>query len=306
MLQIPCVGSEGLNAIVCFDGERFDPARAEAAVVVFAAGLERERLEGALASMRAERARSERLVLLGRAAGGAAHDLNNVLTAILGYADLLELEQPAAGGQAELEEIRGAVARGAGLVEELLAFGRPRAAFSDEVDLAEVLGRLAGMARRVAGEAIALDLRLEPGLGRVRIDREAFERAVLNLVANARHAIEARPGSAGRIAIALELVRADRAGAGDAAGSTGSVNAHGEWVRLSIADDGCGMPADVANRIFEPFFTTRATSGGTGLGLAGVAECVRRAGGRIAVESAPDSGTTLRIDLPTAPARPRV
>lgn len=308
-LQIPCAGSEGLNAIVCFEGERFDPARAEAAVAVFAAGLERERLEGALASMRAERARSERLALLGRAAGGAAHDLNNVLTAILGHADLLELElgleRSAVGGQADLEEIREAVARGAGLVEELLAFGRPRAASSDEVDLAEVLGRLAGMARRVAGEAIELDLRLEPGLGPVRIDREAFERAVLNLVANARHAIEARPRAAGRIAVVLEPVRADRAGAGDAGDATGAADGHGRWVRLSIADDGCGMPADVASRIFEPFFTTRATSGGTGLGLAGVAECVRRGGGRIAVESAPGSGTTFRIDLPRAPVRPR-
>ena len=259
--------------------------------------LERDRLERELARLRIERARSERLATLGRVACSAAHDFNNVLTAILGYADLLELELPGvAAGQRELDEIRASVERGAVLVEEVLAFGRTRSSHESEaksevekeIDLAQALARLDGMARRVAGEGIAVCQRVEPGLPPVRLDRERLERVVLNLVANARHAIEACPGRSGRIEISLERIR-------------GELSARGsETLRLRVVDNGCGMAAELTRRIFEPFFTTRGQLGGTGLGLADAADFAREAGGSIEVETTPGAGSAILIDLPTS------
>ena len=255
------------------------------------AGLLAGRLE--LATLRSERARVERLANLGRVASSAAHDFNNVLTAILGYADLLELELPGvAVGQRELDEIRASVERGAVLVEEVLAFGRTRCSDKSEdeseIDLAQTLARLDGMARRVAGDGIVVSQRVELGLPLVRLDRERLERVVLNLVANARHAIEACPGRSGRIEISLERI-------------CGVLSARGsETLRLRVVDNGCGMRADVARRIFEPFFTTRGQLGGTGLGLADAADFAREAGGRIDVETTPGAGSAIQLDLPNS------
>ncbi len=294
--QVPCTGPEGLLAVIRFDGSFVDgraprdlAERAEAAAALVAGYLERDRLERELAAVRAAQTRNERLATLGQVASSAAHDFNNVLTAILGYADLLELELPgvaagasagAARGQQELDEIRAAVERGAGLVEEVLAFGRTRSQAAEQIDLAEALGRLDGMARRLAGEGIAVSQRVEPGLPPIRLDRERLERVVLNLVANARHAIEACPGRPGRIEISLERVR--------------------ETLRLRVQDNGCGMGAEVKRRIFEPFFSTRGKLGGTGLGLAGAADFAREAGGRIEVETTPGAGSAIQLDFPTS------
>ncbi len=292
--QVPCSGPEGLLAVIRFDGSFVDgraprdlAERAESAAALVAGYLERDRLERELAAVRAAQARSERLATLGQVASSAAHDFNNVLTAILGYADLLELELPgvdaaaragAARGQQELDEIRASVDRGAGLVEEVLAFGRMRSQGVEKIDLGVVLGRLDGMARRVAGEGIAVSQRVEPGLPSIRLDRERLERVVLNLVANARHAIDACPGRAGRIEISLERAS--------------------ETLRLRVQDNGCGMDAEVKRRIFEPFFSTRGRLGGTGLGLAGAAEFAREAGGRIEVESTPGAGSAIQLEFP--------
>ncbi len=302
--QVPCTGPEGLLAVIRFDGPFLDTRvagdlaeRAESAAALVAGYLERDRLERELATLRSERARAERLATLGRVASSAAHDFNNVLTAILGYADLLELELPGvAAGQRELDEIRASVERGAVLVEEVLAFGRTRSSHESEdksegeteIDLAQALARLDGIARRVAGEGIVVSQRVEPGLPPVRVDRERLERVVLNLVANARHAIEACPGRSGRIEISLER-------------NCGELSARGsETLRLRVVDNGCGMRADVTRRIFEPFFTTRRQLGGTGLGLADAADFAREAGGRIEVETTSGAGSAILIDLPTS------
>lgn len=299
--QVPCTGPAGLLAMIRFDGAFPDAHapqdlvdRAETAAALVAGYLERDRLEREVSALRAGQARSERLAALGRVASSTAHDLNNVLTAILGYADLLELELSGAGagagspGRPELEEIRTSVARGALLVEDVLAFGRTRSQGEAEIDLADALARLDGMLRRVAGEGIDVSRRCEPGLPAVRLDRERFERMMLNLVANARHAIEACPGRAGQIEIALERIREE--GSAPESGS----------LRLRVIDNGCGMRADVKSRVFEPFFTTRGRSGGTGLGLADAAELVREAGGHISIESTPGAGSAIQIELPTS------
>lgn len=322
-LVVPCRAGGELFAVLRVDGSRLgsygDPDAADQARVaatLIAAHLERERRAAEIAELRSSQARSERLALVGRVASSAAHDFNNVLTAILGYADLLELETAGAlagRGATELEEIRAATQRGAVLVEELLVLGRGRAQHETHaapLDLADVVARLAGMARRLAGDRIRVELETEADLPRVRVDRESLERVILNLVANARHAIEARRDGTGRITISLGRGRAGsgRPGASAGCATSGAQHAPGgaraelASLRLSVRDDGCGMDEAVKQRLFEPFFTTRSHAGGTGLGLAGAADFVRRAGGRIEVESSPGQGTALHLDFPIDPA----
>lgn len=313
--EIVCLGPVGPvarisleGAAVAASGPAEDDALLEAAAGLLAGYLERDRLERELLALRTTRSRTERLAQLGRVASSSAHDFNNVLTAILGYADLLELElEPASGpagragartlaarGRQELEEIRLAAARGAVLVEEVLGFSRERPPGETELDLAQAVARLDPMLHRVAGAQIALEVRCEAGLPPVRLDGDRFERVLVNLVANARHAVEvarsAEPGRIeGRIEIRLERARA-----------AGALKSDADALRLVVRDDGCGMSPDVKRRIFEPFFTTRSALGGTGIGLADAADFVRRAGGRIEVESGEGEGTAIVLVLPAA------
>ncbi|MEZ4332338.1 MAG: ATP-binding protein [Myxococcota bacterium] len=303
---LPCTSPNGVVALVVLAGPGRTAEGVEETVAALVADfVERDRLERALGTAHARVARDERLTQLGRVACSAAHDFNNVLTAILGYADLLELEladavaarrgaavADGAPGRAELEEIRTAAARGATLVEDVLGFGRRRPESPSEVDLADTIRCLEGLLRRVAGDRVLLDVSLAAGLPAIRIDVERLERVVMNLVANARQAIEARadavrPG--GRIEIGLDRVD-DPSVAGAAT------------LRLVVRDDGCGMSRAVARRALEPFFTTRAAHGGTGLGLADAAELARGSGGRIAIESAQGRGTEVALLLPAAGA----
>ncbi|MBK7949910.1 MAG: hypothetical protein IPK00_14445 [Deltaproteobacteria bacterium] len=313
--EIACLGPAGCvarisleGAAVAASGPAEDDALLEAVAGLLAGYLERDRLERELLALRTTRSRVERLAQLGRVASSSAHDFNNVLTAILGYADLLELElEPASGavgrageralaarGRQELEEIRLAAARGAVLVEEVLGFSRERPSGETELDLAQSVARLDPMLQRVAGARIALEVRCEAGLPPVRLDGDRFERVLVNLVANARHAIEvarvAEPGRVdGRIGICVERARDARGPESD-----------GDALRLVVRDDGCGMSPDVKRRIFEPFFTTRSALGGTGIGLADAADFARRAGGRIEVESGEGEGTAIALVLPAA------
>lgn len=307
-LQVPCPGPAGPVALIILDGPilatraaRDLECHVEAAASLLAGFLERDRLVRELAALRSERSHTERLAALGRVASSVAHDLNNVLTAIVGHADLLELELPggfehALGSPAgqDLEEIRTAAARGARLVEEVLAYGRKRASSDEPVDLARALAQLENMLHRVAGGAIELKLVVEEGLPLVRLDLERFERILLNLVVNGRHAIESGGGRPGRIELRL-----DRAREGDAAAGV-------EHVRLRVCDNGCGMDGALQRRVFEPFFTTRGAEGGTGLGLADVADFAHQTGATIAVESAPDAGCEIELRFPPAGSTPRI
>jgi signal transduction histidine kinase len=311
--EIPVVGTTGSVALLTLDGlgigargPKQDDAVIETVAALIAGFLERDRLERELAAHRVSRAHTERMAQLGRVASSSAHDLNNVLTAILGYADLLELElepsseaasvsgacsQPVRG-HSELEEIRVAVARGAAIVEEVLGFGRRRPWDEESVDVAQALGRLDAMLRRVAGSDIDLRRKVASGLPPVRVDGDRLERVLVNLVANARHAIETRPGCrSGRIELAVDCVHGACAAETDAG-----------TLRIVVRDNGCGMSAALKRRIFEPFFTTRGAQGGTGIGLADAADFARRAGGRIEVESAEGEGSEIRllIPIPTA------
>ena len=225
---------------------------------------------------------AERLEAMGHLAGGVAHDFNNLLTVIQGRADLLaELVDEASSDRADLLEnvdgIRDAARRAAGVTAQLLAFARREPISHGCVDLAAHVRAVAPMLRNLATEAVAVELDLDRELPPQWIACPAgvVDRVLVNLVANAR---EATP-QGGHIRI--------------------GVRSTPPWVTLTVADDGRGMPPEVLARAFEPFYTTR--SGGSGLGLATVYGLVTQRGGAIDATSTPGLGTRFTLRFPAAP-----
>ena len=228
---------------------------------------------------------AQKMEALGRLAGGVAHDFNNALTVIRGYAEALIEDDAYERRSEELDEILHAADRAAALTRQLLAFGKRDVAQPEIVDVGEVIGRMEEMLHRLIGETV--ELRTEPPTRPVRVSIGSghLEQVLMNLVVNAR---EAMPGG-GRITLASELL--DPAGSGD-----------GPRACLEVRDDGTGIPREVREHLFEPFFTTKEE--GTGLGLAIVYGIVDGAGGEIEIESEPGAGTTVRILLPTVQRDP--
>src|SRR5581483_2353630 len=218
---------------------------------------------------------SQKMDALGQLAGGVAHDFNNLLTAISANAELMtfELDETHAARE-ELEEIRRTVRRGAELTRQLLAFSRPDSTGRVEaIDLNEVVRSAEKMLRRVIGEHIWLETKLDASASPIRADKGQMEQVLVNLVVNAR---DAMPQGG---LITIETVHA------------------ADGVSLIVRDTGCGMDEATRSRMFEPFFTTKPSGKGTGLGLATVYSIVRQSGGRIEVSSAVGEGTTFAIRL---------
>ena len=247
--------------------------------------------------LREESAHTTRLELIGRMTSTAAHDLNNILTAILGYGDLLDLELGLGEGDPghlDLSEMRDASKRAAAIVDELLRFGRRREDGARDVDLGKTVEHLTGMLRQVLGRSVALDLDVEKQATPVRIDPGRFENVLLNLASNARAAV----GDQGHFGIATRIVGIDEDRRDTTADAEVPGARAGRYVRLSAWDDGCGMESGILARVFEPFFTTKPEGEGTGLGLPCVAEFVKTAGGGLRVESTPGEGTTFHLYVP--------
>lgn len=231
---------------------------------------------------------------IGRLAGGVAHDFNNILAAIAGYAELLSNQTPADAPQmVRIRRIIDAARRGTALTQQLLAFARRQVIEPRRVDLSRVVEQACGMLPMLLGEHIELRFDLAADLPEVLVDPNQIEQIVMNLTANARDAMP----DGGTI---LLSTRCTDLTAEDLADSPGL--RPGSYVALSIADDGEGIPPAVIERIFEPFFTTKSVGKGTGLGLAMCHGIVRQNRGHITVSSAQGRGTTFRIYLPPAAA----
>ncbi|MDX2191704.1 MAG: PAS domain S-box protein [Gemmatimonadales bacterium] len=233
-------------------------------------------------SLEAQLLQAQKMEAIGRLAGGVAHDFNNILTAIMGHAELLLLDL--AEGDPKRDdalEVRTAAERAAALTRQLLAFSRRSVSQPRVLRVGEVVRALEPMLRRLIGEQIELGVRLAPAAGAVRIDPTHVEQVVLNLVVNARDAMP----RGGRLEVCV-------APAGDG------------FVELSVADTGVGMDEAVQARIFEPFFTTKPAGVGTGLGLATVFGIVQQAGGQVRVASVPGVGSTFTIQLPVVAEAP--
>lgn len=238
---------------------------------------------------------SQKMDAVGQLAGGVAHDFNNLLTAITGHAELLladvDLEEDDRRG---LEEILHACDKAAGLTRQLLTFSRRQETAPEVLDVNTVIDGLARMLRRMIGAEIEMRVDLDPACGRVEVDPTQLEQVVLNLVINARDAMQ----GGGKLTLLTGAVKIS----GERAARLELEP--GDYVMLEVADTGAGIPADVQSRVFEPFFTTKEQGKGTGLGLATVYGIVRRAGGAIWLESTLDAGTTFHVCLPVSDASP--
>jgi len=246
--------------------------------------------EAERAALGAQLQQAQKLESVGRLAGGVAHDFNNMLAVILGHSELalgqLDPSHPIHGSLIQIEKAAHHSAR---LTTQLLAFARRQVVVPQVLDLNDTVEAMLKMLRRLIGEDISLVWTPDARLGCVRIDPTQVDQILANLCVNARDAIM----GVGELSIETQNTTVDAsmcAGVSDAA--------PGDYVVLTVRDNGSGMSRDTQARIFEPFFTTKGLGQGTGLGLATVHGIVGQNGGFITVESELGVGTTLRIHLP--------
>ncbi len=233
---------------------------------------------------------AQKMEAVGQLAGGIAHDFNNVLTAILGYSELLtdQIGPDKAIGR-DLREIRVAAERAASLTQQLLAFSRKQVIAVTPIDLSALVSNLEPMLRRLLPESIRIECALAEGLDLVMADATQLEHLLINLSVNARDAMP----SGGTLTISTGSRVIDRAFVLEHQGS-----AEGAYAALAVTDTGIGMSREVQQRIFEPFFTTKERGRGTGLGLAAVYGTVKQLGGYIGVDSQEGRGTTFTSYFP--------
>src|SRR5262249_9987372 len=248
---------------------------------------ERLRAEQALRQSEAQLRQVQKMEAVGQLAGGVAHDFNNLLTVITGRTELLLLRLPADDPRRrDVELVRKTADRAAALTQQLLAFSRKQMLQPRVLDLNGVVAGMAQMLKPLIGETIELVTALDPVLGRVKADPAQIEQIILNLAVNARDAMP----QGGRLTIETANIALDAAFA-EAHPGAGT----GPHTMLSVRDTGIGMSPDVQAHLFEPFFTTKGVGKGTGLGLATVYGIVKQHGGYIRVESAPGTGSVVRI-----------
>ncbi|MCK5541607.1 MAG: PAS domain S-box protein [Desulfobacterales bacterium] len=233
---------------------------------------------------------AQKMESVGRLAGGVAHDHNNALSVIMGYTEMIMTDADPTGSlYANLNEVLKAAGRAADVTRQLLAFARKQAIAPKVLDLNKNVENMFKMLRRLIGEDI--DLAWLPGknLWSVKIDPSQIDQIMANLCVNARDAI----AGVGKVTIETDIMVLDEAYCAD---HTGFIP--GEFVLLTVSDNGCGMDKEILKNIFEPFFTTKDVDKGTGLGLATVYGIVKQNKGFINVYSEPDKGTTIKIYLP--------
>jgi PAS domain S-box-containing protein len=243
-----------------------------------------ERLRAAEEALR----QAQKMESLGQLTGGVAHDFNNLLAVFAGALQLLE-HTGAPASPSMLAAMRRAVARGTGLTRHLLAFSRRRPVNPESIDVVAHLTGMRAMLDGALGGHIQVQMRFGADVWPVEVDPGEMELAIVNLCVNARDAM----GTGGVVAITVQNVRADD--------DDGGV---GEYVRITVADTGTGMSAEVQARVFEPFFTTKDISKGSGLGLPQVYGFAQQSGGRVSLESEVGAGTTVTLLLPRSFKRP--
>ncbi len=234
-------------------------------------------------------AQSQKMEAVGKLAGGIAHDFNNVLTAIIGFSDLLlQTHRPTDAAYKDIINIRSSANRAAGMVRQLLAFSRRQTMQAEVLQLGEVITDLSPLLNRAIGEKI--EIKILPGrdLWFVKADKTQFEQVMINLAVNAGDAM----AGGGKLSIRTRNVN-ER----ESTKVAGAVTP-GEYVLVEVEDTGVGMSTEIMSKIFEPFFTTKGVGKGTGLGLATVYGIIKQMGGFIYPDSTPGAGTIFRVYLP--------
>jgi nitrogen-specific signal transduction histidine kinase/CheY-like chemotaxis protein len=232
---------------------------------------------------------AQRLESVGRLAGGVAHDFNNSLTVIRGFANLALKGETNAQKRHDLDVIVASADRAATLTRQLLAFSRKQILDMTVVNLNVLLENVTKTLPRLIGEDVQVSMSLDPQLANVKADPVQVEQILMNLAVNARDAMP----TGGMLDIATSNTTLDEEYAAHHAEVT-----PGPYVLLSISDNGCGMDKKMLAQIFEPFFTTKGVGKGTGLGLSTVYGIVKQHGGHVAVYSEPGRGTTFKVYLP--------
>ena len=246
--------------------------------------------EAERARLQEQLSQAQKLESIGRLAGGVAHDFNNMLTVILGYAEMVtSMRKLDAALQGPLAEIQSAALRSADLTRQLLAFARQQTIAPRLIDLNESTGAMIKMLERLIGEGVKLSWRPGGALWSVKIDPSQVDQILANLCVNARDAI----AGVGEISIQTRNVTLDSVG-----NTVDRDFVPGDYIRLAVSDNGCGMDRETLDHIFEPFFTTKKAGLGTGLGLSTVYGIVKQNGGFISVKSELGQGTTVTIHLP--------
>ena len=217
---------------------------------------------------------AQKMEAVGKLAGGIAHDFNNLMTAVIGYSELLLRDEVEHVRSEKLEAIRDSAVRASDLTRQLLAFSRRQIMQAEEIDLRDVVRSMGSLLEQVIGEDIRLEQVLSPDPVIVRADRTQLEQVVMNLAVNGR---EAMPNG-GTLTVAVDN--------------------EGDDAVLVVADNGAGMDAATTARIFEPFFTTKALTEASGLGLSTVHGIVGQSGGTVEVDSAVGRGTVFTTRLP--------
>jgi PAS domain S-box-containing protein len=222
---------------------------------------------------------AQKMDSIGKLAGGIAHDFNNLMTAVMGYSDLL-LRDAVGPDRDKVDAIRDSAVRASDLTRQLLAFSRRQIMLPQDIDLRDVVTRMETLLRRLIGDDVQLHTLFGADPVVVRADKTQLEQVVMNLAVNSR---DAMPGG-GTLTIA--------------------VLSDGDSAVLTVVDDGMGMDEETMAQIFEPFFTTKSLAESSGLGLSTVHGIVGQSGGTVDVYSEPGQGTTFTIRLPVAGAAP--
>jgi two-component system, cell cycle sensor histidine kinase and response regulator CckA len=243
-------------------------------------------------------AQATKMQAVGQLAGGVAHDFNNVLTAILGTCDLMLMRHmPGDSDYDDIQQIRANSNRAASLTRQLLAFSRQQTLRPEVLQLPDVVSEVSQMLKRLIGEKIQFTVRHDRDLGAVRADPTQLEQVIVNLVVNARDAIQARGGkgesSSGQLGISTRRVTPAEVRA-----MRSEVMPQGDYTALVVEDTGGGIPPDILGKIWEPFFTTKDMGKGTGLGLSTVYGIVKQSGGFIFADSELGKGTRFTVYLP--------
>jgi len=239
-------------------------------------------------------AQSQKMQALGQLAGGVAHDFNNMLTAIIGFCDLV-LQRHHQGEQtfADVMQITQNAKRAARLVRQLLAFSRQQPLEPKLTNVTDVLADISSLLKRVLGERVTFDLKHGRDLGLVKADHSQLEQVIINLAVNARDAIDGD----GTLSIETDMVELE-----EPVSIGGATAPAGRYLKIDVADSGTGIPEEIIDRIFDPFFTTKDIGAGTGLGLSMVYGSLQQMDGFVGVDSRTtgETGTTFSLYIPEA------
>ncbi len=243
-------------------------------------------------------AHSQKMQAVGQLAGGVAHDFNNLLTAMIGFCDLLLMRHPAGDPSfADIMQVKQNANRAANLVRQLLAFSRRQTLQPKPLNLTDLLAELSDLIRRLIGENIELDIQHQRDVWQVKVDQGQLEQVIINLAVNARDAMK----DGGQLTINTKNITVNGQASLDPdlriPPQEDAIMA-GDYVAITIADNGSGIPEDVIDNIFEPFFSTKEVGSGTGLGLATVYGIIKQTGGYIYLKTKQDKGTSFSVYIP--------